>query len=1016
MAGKTLKTTVEIAGSIDESFEKSIENAGKSIEDFGKNGSLKLGKLGDSAKKSGDSALEAGDGFTVFKGVLAGLATSGAEMALETLAEGVGAVKDNMFDLSGASAQLAASTGLSEEAAERYRDVMKEIKADNFSESYQDVASVMEETIQIMGELNDADMKDTVESAITLRDTFDMDVNETLRATDVMVKTMGADAEEAFDLIAKGAQNGLNRSDELTDNLTEYGSLWGQAGFSAQESFAIMENGLDAGAYNLDKVNDFVKEFGISLSDGRIEDNIESFSERTQELFEEWEDGEASTKDVFYSVIDDLENMANKQEALTLASTVWSAVGEDNAMQVLTALNDVNTGYDNVQGAMDRLQETKFSDLESATGQLKSALQENIITPLSEAAIPVITSLFEKATGVLDGIGEALTPQKTLMDKFIEDIQTANDETATLLENSSETMQGAEVDTAELEYYKDVLLDLNSETAKTEWQKYQMKDAVTQLSQSIPDLASAWDEETSSLKLTNEEITTLIDNQKDLVMQQALLAASEDAYAAKANAALAKSMADSAVEQQKKDLEELIKLNQESLASDPMAGWGYGDYYSEIIDLQSGIKDAEKEQKEANKTYEEASEKAEEMDGALKNAQETLGITAETTEDVADGANAAADGLDGMANASGALSQEAQEAAEEAQQAYEDMYESIRSSVEGSITAFSEFSGGTEVSASEVLENLQSQSEGISNWTENMRTLAAAAGQGMTQELYDYLAGLGTEGANLTQTLVDSLSADPEQFAQIAQTYTDNLKLTDEAALLANWTSVGAGISDATVSGMNIESTQATVGAQASASADTIVTAFSDAMNETYANVSAGLSNLKFLFSSTRFAFNQHIALPHFSMSGSFNAESRAVPSVSVSWYKEGGILTEPTIFGAMGGSFLGGGEAGKEAVLPLDVLWDNMGQMFDAAFAEQDSATATAGRLLSLEDFSLSDMAANNQSITYDFSGTTYSPVINVSGNADTDDIMAQLKKNESDFFDWLESWVAQKEAALYA
>src|SRR5699024_1235434 len=122
-------------------------------------------------------------------------------------AEGVSALKENMFELSGASAQLAASTRLSEEAAERYRDAMKEIKADNFGEDYQDVAGVMEETIQIMGELNDSDMKNVLESAITLRDTFDMDVNETLRATDVMMQTMGVDAEEAFDLIAKGAQN-----------------------------------------------------------------------------------------------------------------------------------------------------------------------------------------------------------------------------------------------------------------------------------------------------------------------------------------------------------------------------------------------------------------------------------------------------------------------------------------------------------------------------------------------------------------------------------------------------------------------------------------------------------------------------------------------------------------------------------------------------------------------------------------------------------------------------------------
>ena len=153
---------------------------------------------------------------------------------------------------------------------------------------------------------------------------------------------MGLTAEQAFDYIAKGAQNGLDKSGELTDNLAEYSQLWGQAGFSAEEMFSILQNGLDSGAYNLDKVNDFVKEFGNSLADGRIEKNINSFSGNTKILFEQWKNGEASTKQVFQSVISDLANMENKQQALTIASNTWSALGEDNAMKRCRRLNRFN--------------------------------------------------------------------------------------------------------------------------------------------------------------------------------------------------------------------------------------------------------------------------------------------------------------------------------------------------------------------------------------------------------------------------------------------------------------------------------------------------------------------------------------------------------------------------------------------------------------------------------------------------------------------------------------------------
>lgn len=63
------------------------------------------------------------------------------------------------------------------------------------------------------------------------------------------------------------------------------------------------------------------------------------------------------------------------------------------------------------------------------------------------------------------------------------------------------------------------------------------------------------------------------------------------------------------------------------------------------------------------------------------------------------------------------------------------------------------------------------------------------------------------------------------------------------------------------------------------------------------------------------------LKLPHLSISGSFSINPPSVPSFGISWYAEGGILNAPTIFGALGGNLLAGGEAGPEAVLPIDKL-----------------------------------------------------------------------------------------------
>lgn len=94
----------------------------------------------------------------------------------------------------------------------------------------------------------------------------------------------------------------------------------------------------------------FCKRVYNTLSDGRIEDNLDSFSKETQTLFKEWKKGKKTSKDVFESVIKDLNNTTNEQEALSIASNVWSALGEDNAMKVIKSLTKANDKYKDTKG------------------------------------------------------------------------------------------------------------------------------------------------------------------------------------------------------------------------------------------------------------------------------------------------------------------------------------------------------------------------------------------------------------------------------------------------------------------------------------------------------------------------------------------------------------------------------------------------------------------------------------------------------------------------------------------
>lgn len=169
-----------------------------------------------------------------------------------------------------------------------------------------------------------------------------------------------------------------------------------------------------------------------------------------------------------------------------------------------------------------------------------------------------------------------------------------------------------------------------------------------------------------------------------------------------------------------------------------------------------------------------------------------------------------------------------------------------------------------------------------------------------------------------------------------------------------------------------------------------------------------------------------HLKLPHVSISGSFSINPPSVPHFDISWYKDGGILTRPTIFGAAGNNLLAGGEAGAEAVVPLATLWDKLETMITSVFntasttggSSGEGLTSTAGRLLTLDDFSLGSLADSGGVVVYyDFSGFTWSPQIQTEGTGDdADDFMAKLKAHEAEFFDWLEEFIKMREVAQYA
>lgn len=388
-----------------EKAEKEAEKSGQDVADV-------LDEMEQSAKNAGNGANKLSDGFTVMKGALADLISNGIQKALSYL-------KDFSQDSQTAFSSFQAQTGLSKEAMGEFEDAMKDLYKNNYGESLNDIGQKMAYIKQVTGETDPSKIKELTENAIALEDTFGSDFNETIRGVNNLMTHFGIDSQTAFDLFAKGSQLGLDYTQELGDNVAEYGGNFQQAGYSAEEYFQLLVNGSQGGAYNLDKVNDSINEVKNRLGDGTIEKNIDMFSTGTQDAFKAWQNGEGTMKDVIDSIVSDINNCENEQEALTMAATAFGTMGEDANLKVVKSLTSVGDEFSNVEGSMKNVKDIKYDNVVSSLQTIGRTLQTDLLAPILDKLMPTIEKVVqfvidnkEAVVGVIAGIGTAIAAVK----------------------------------------------------------------------------------------------------------------------------------------------------------------------------------------------------------------------------------------------------------------------------------------------------------------------------------------------------------------------------------------------------------------------------------------------------------------------------------------------------------------------------------------------------------------------------------------------------------------------------
>lgn len=470
-------------------------------------------------------------------------------------------------------------------------------------------------------------MLEAIDGVVNLAAASEMDLGQASDMVTDYLSAFGLAASDAGKMVDEMvfAQSHSNTStQQLGDAFGNCAANMNAAGQSMETTTAILEamaNQGTKGAQAGTALAAVMRDITQKMSDGAIKIGDTSVAVM---------DSEGNFRDLV-DILADVEKatdgMGTAQKASALQSTFTA--------RSIKAVNQVlNEGTDNIKGYKDALTES-----DGAAAQAAETMMDNFkgaVTEAQSAAEGLGVAIFERVAGPLTGIvdvasdvmgaiTDALTPPpKSDLEEFLDNLRSDIEATKESIESLGDIELSANANIAEIEMYREVLQKATTDEELSEFEKYQLQQAVESLSGTIPELTEAYDEETSSINLTKDAMDELLESAEKQIRQQAYAETLEKAYKAQAEATLEATKAQSAYNEATEELDKILGniSIEEFNAMDPLSQERYaealGTTAEELGRLAKARSDAKKDLDEANEAEEKAADIAAKTEGAYK--------------------------------------------------------------------------------------------------------------------------------------------------------------------------------------------------------------------------------------------------------------------------------------------------------------------------------------------------------------------------------------------------------------
>ena len=791
-----------------ERAEQATQSAGEAVDE-----------LADSAEEAADAAQDMGDeGAGAVDTMAQALTGAGVVAALDQIKETLLTCAEASSELSQAQSVLTNTTNLSGRELEQYQVLLRQLYGENYGESLDDVAQTLATVRQQLdAEWSTDALKTVTQDAITLRDTFGYEVQDSIRAASALIQNFGIDGDEAFRLIAEGNRNGLDYSGELLDTISEYSVQFAKLGLSANDMFKRLEAGAKNGAWNLDKVGDAFKEFSIRVVDGSdtTQAGFEALGMNADYMAQQFAAGGEAARNALQQTMQALADMDDPVQqnlaGVNLLGTMWEDLGATAVVQMA----NIAEGTYGAADAMQTLRESRLDDLTEASEHLDRNL--NLLAATAgDAVVPALANVKNAGADAMAVATEWLAQNPQVVQvitalvsgfailaggvtAYTAAVSAAKVATAALtamMEKNPYVMVatvvlslvaaiGTYVLTAGSASDKTRELNKNLEEIKTTHeQNIGTINATAEAAQGYIDKLAALEAQSSmtaedqlAYKQTVDELNTLIpDLNAEIDEQTGLLIGGAEALRMNTEAwkenAIAQEMQERYQEVLDGQAEATVNLTEKKLALRD-AEAEMNSIYAEMQQVQQELQAAEdnssmsiekktatisglqERMNELTNAYTQASDEVDRQGDAVDEAQSVLEDYAEQVKHVQDVQEELANSSDNVTASAGDIL----EKLDNLGNAYKEAGEKARESIDEQIGVWDKMDTETSVSADTLRKNLQSQITYLNEYSNNLQALSGRNIEGV-ETLVQALSDGSAESAEILRGLVKASDDD----------------------------------------------------------------------------------------------------------------------------------------------------------------------------------------------------------------------------------------------------------------